>query len=314
MTQFESKGIRKLGGVGVMCGVATMIFGVLYGEIFGLHILGEIVWGAVGLEHPPIEKGLTGATYFAQAWLLITLVIGLLHVTLGHVLSFVKELQHHGAKAAVFESGSWIVLMIGVWGWVFSILPGLAPGLFEATFDKAFHLPFLVEGLPSELGIPMLGVIAVGAVMLGIGEGVKAVEILQVLVNVLSYLRLLAVLLAKAGMAFVVNLFVFGAYEDPEGIHFKTSKLFSSWEAHGEATQTFIGLLHVEGGVTAIVAILGGLVLLVGGHLVVFALGITSAGLQSIRLEYVEFFGKFYDGGGRRFDPFGYSREYTTED
>jgi Archaeal/vacuolar-type H+-ATPase subunit I len=46
----------------------------------------------------------------------------------------------------------------------------------------------------------------------------------------------------------------------------------------------------------------------------VLALGVTSAGLQAVRLEYVEFFGKFYEGGGRQYLPFGYERTYTTTD
>jgi V/A-type H+-transporting ATPase subunit I len=33
-----------------------------------------------------------------------------------------------------------------------------------------------------------------------------------------------------------------------------------------------------------------------------------------VRLEYVEFFGKFYEGGGREYTPFGHERRYTTED
>jgi V/A-type H+-transporting ATPase subunit I len=32
-----------------------------------------------------------------------------------------------------------------------------------------------------------------------------------------------------------------------------------------------------------------------------------------VRLEYVEFFGKFYEGGGTRYLPFGQEREYTAE-
>jgi V/A-type H+-transporting ATPase subunit I len=50
------------------------------------------------------------------------------------------------------------------------------------------------------------------------------------------------------------------------------------------------------------------------GHLLVLILGVTSAGLQAVRLEYVEFFGTFYEGGGRKYEPFGYERTYTTED
>jgi V/A-type H+-transporting ATPase subunit I len=50
------------------------------------------------------------------------------------------------------------------------------------------------------------------------------------------------------------------------------------------------------------------------GHALVLVLGITSAGLQAVRLEYVEFFGKFFEGGGEEYSPFGYERRYTTED
>jgi V/A-type H+-transporting ATPase subunit I len=32
-----------------------------------------------------------------------------------------------------------------------------------------------------------------------------------------------------------------------------------------------------------------------------------------VRLEYVEFFGKFYEGGGKPYLPFGKEREYTSE-
>jgi V/A-type H+-transporting ATPase subunit I len=32
-----------------------------------------------------------------------------------------------------------------------------------------------------------------------------------------------------------------------------------------------------------------------------------------VRLEYVEFFGKFYEGGGEKYEPFGYVRRFTTD-
>ncbi len=41
------------------------------------------------------------------------------------------------------------------------------------------------------------------------------------------------------------------------------------------------------------------------GMLAITALAILSGGLQSLRLQYVEFFQKFYTGGGRPYLPFG---------
>ena len=119
-------------------------------------------------------------------------------------------------------------------------------------------------------------------------------------------------------MAFVVNLLFFGVYVDSKGgWHFGLSGMPTIPEGqstvmyHGyEVTEVmFGGLLH--GGIAMVLV---GILILVIGHMLVLVLGITSAGLQSVRLEYVEFFGKFYEGGGRAFEPFGYEREYTTED
>ena len=62
-----------------------------------------------------------------------------------------------------------------------------------------------------------------------------------VLVNILSYARIPAVLLAKGGMAFVVNLLVFGAYIAEDGAsHFMHNTAVGA--IHGE--MIFPGLIH----------------------------------------------------------------------
>jgi V/A-type H+-transporting ATPase subunit I len=105
-------------------------------------------------------------------------------------------------------------------------------------------------------------------------------------------------------MALGVNLLVFGAYQDSKGaFHF----IFID----GEPTSyqpIFDGLLT---GGPALFAL--GLLVFVFGHMIVLALGVTSAGLQAVRLEYVEFFGEFYEGGGDEYEPFGYERSFTDE-
>jgi V/A-type H+-transporting ATPase subunit I len=40
-------------------------------------------------------------------------------------------------------------------------------------------------------------------------------------------------------------------------------------------------------------------------HVLNLGLAALSPMIQAIRLHYVEFFGKFYEGGGRPFRPFG---------
>jgi V/A-type H+-transporting ATPase subunit I len=50
------------------------------------------------------------------------------------------------------------------------------------------------------------------------------------------------------------------------------------------------------------------------GHLMIFILAIISAGLHSIRLQYVELFTKFYEGGGLEFNPLKVIRKHTFEE
>mgnify|MGYP003297059161 CR=1 FL=1 len=42
------------------------------------------------------------------------------------------------------------------------------------------------------------------------------------------------------------------------------------------------------------------------GDAVNFAIGLFSPAIHTLRLHYVEFFGKFYSPGGRRYEPFGH--------
>jgi V/A-type H+-transporting ATPase subunit I len=51
-------------------------------------------------------------------------------------------------------------------------------------------------------------------------------------------------------------------------------------------------------------------VVFLAGQAINFGINVLGAYVHSNRLEYVEFFGKFYDGGGRKFAPFGVHTKY----
>jgi V/A-type H+-transporting ATPase subunit I len=329
-TGFDSDGIRSMGGVTVFAGVFTMLFGILYGEIFGLHLISTYVWeGALGLGHPPMEKGLSPAGQsFALTWLVVSILVGILHLNVGYIFDFVENIQLHDAKHAVTESGSWILMLNGLWVWILSrSAVGAKPDFIYTIFDgtgaapeagEAIHATYALgfNGFPEAVGLFGLAGFAVGLVLLAVGEPIEIIEFLNVLVNALSYTRIAAVLLAKAGMAFTVNLLFFGVYVTGEGseaaYHFGLGHMpavGSTYHGHEVTEIMFGGLVH-SGPAMLVV----GLLVLVFGHLLVLALGVTSAGLQAVRLEYVEFFGKFYEGGGREYTPFGHERRYTTED
>jgi V/A-type H+-transporting ATPase subunit I len=307
---FDSAAIRSLGGIAIWAGVFTALFGVLYGEIFGFHFIAEYLWhGVFGMDHAPMRKGLHTLS-FARLWLTLSVLIGIVHLGVGYVFGFVNDSRAHGVREAVLEDVSWLLLMVGIWVWVFSTsLSGVKPAFLVGP-ESVFN------GHPVALGFagfsPLVGQIGlvvalVGFVLVAFGEGAEGLVETPTygFAHILSYTRIAAVLLAKAGMAFVVNLLVFGAYEHHEEVHFMTG----GYHVPEGAEVLFGGIFHA-----GVVGVLAGLVILLVGHTLVLALGVTSAGLQTVRLEYVEFFSKFYEGGGERYQPFGYSRTHTTED
>ena len=322
-TQYDSPAFKSMGGVTIAAGLATIVFGVFYGEIFGLHLVADYLWGGSA----PLHKGLIPKySYWVPGWILVSAMAALVHLNIGYVLGFFEELQFHGLKAAVVEKLSWILAMNGLWifiasKWFMDSKPGFIFTVFDSGEKAAFALGF--SGFPVIVGQAGIALFLLGALLLGLGAPAELVEIFDALVNVLSYARLAAVLLAKSGMAFAVNLFFFGVYVDEKGgWHFGRSGMPDADAVaalgpgetltyhHYEVTEImFGGLMH--GGVASL---LGGILVLVLGHVLVLALGVTSAGLQAVRLEYYEFFSKFFDGGGREYEPFGHERQFSRQD
>jgi len=313
--KFDTEALSNFGAVVAWLGLWTMLFGVLYGEILGLHFL---EWFGM---HPVFEKGISD-TAWAISWLLVAIIAGWVHLNIAYLFDFVEEYQLHGPKAAIIEVGSWILMLNGLWVFIFSRLgeaskPSLA-GEYALVGDNALlatgPLGFGFTGFPPILGI--LGLIAffAGIGLILIGPWFEVVEFLVPLAHTLSYTRLTAVLLAKAGMALAVNLLYFGAYRDEEGFHFM--HYTTPDHAHGEVI--FAGLSNMGSHVTlgtlevGITGAILGLPVYVLGHIVVLAIGGTAA-IQAVRLEYFEFFEKFYEGGGKKYEPFGHEKTHTTD-
>jgi len=51
--------------------------------------------------------------------------------------------------------------------------------------------------------------------------------------------------------------------------------------------------------------------ILIGGHIFNIAINVLGAYVHASRLQYIEFFGKFYEAGGREFRPFSYKTKYV---
>jgi V/A-type H+-transporting ATPase subunit I len=108
-------------------------------------------------------------------------------------------------------------------------------------------------------------------------EGIVAlVEVPSVFVQVISYVRIAALGVADYGLAHAFNGMAFD-----------------------------IGFSGIS--------IIPALLILLVGQMVVFTLGLIGSGINSLRLQYVECFPKFFVGGGTDYTPFGYTRKYTHE-
>jgi len=65
----------------------------------------------------------------------------------------------------------------------------------------------------------------------------------------------------------------------------------------------------ITGGNVAFIML--GVVLMVVGHIFNLAIGLLGAYIHDARLQYVEFYGKFYEGEGKLFAPLGSNNKYT---
>ena len=148
-------------------------------------------------------------------------------------------------------------------------------GFVEAFLEKGSWVMLEISAVigylyGAALGVP-LGIISVA--LLYKGEGIEGVvEIPSLVSNILSYLRIFGVAVAAVALAKVVNGLAAPLFE----------------------MGTMVGLI-------------GGTAILIFGHTFNTFIKIMEGFLQGIRLHYVEMFGKFYEGGGKKYAPFGAS-------
>ena len=341
-SRFDSDAFTSIGIVTMAAGFFTALFGFLFGEIFGLHLVSTYVWEPLA-GGPPLHKGLEPAnTEWANAWFVITALVGVFHLMIGYVFEFVENFELHGFKDAMLESGSWLLALVGFWLFVFvrppttteageTVFMGPKPALLYQVFDTgpeaAFDLGFagipglFTVGVPFVGSIPLMELVGVAMIfiafgLLALGPTYELIEFHTVLAHPLSYLRLSAELLAEVGLAFAVNLLFFGAFVTGSGEeaewHFALGEMPEAgtmYHGHEVTEILFPGLVH-----SGVVAVIGGILVLVVGNLIVLALGVMSVGIQAIRLEYFEFFSKFYDGSGTPYEPFGHDRRFTADE
>ncbi len=261
------------------CSISSIIFGVIFSEFLGFSLPWAPLWFS---RHIPI--GVTEGVHHASAipqLLVVSIWIGILHITLGRIWGALNaaRMEHgHHRTLMMYANIGWILVMWGIIVLIWSKFPIIL-------------MPDLT-GMPEIAGGLNVASIA-GAVMLVLGlifiarENVlDLMEVPTIISHVLSYTRLIAVGLSSVAIAMVTNFIAISLIINPQ-----------------LENLTPVG----------IVLILVGVVVFLFGHALNTALGILGGGLHPLRLHYVEFFTKFYRGGGTKYNPFGMIRRLTEQ-
>ncbi|VEU80138.1 V-type ATP synthase subunit I [Haploplasma axanthum] len=162
--------------------------------------------------------------------------------------------------------------------WIF-ILLGVS--MFAAasilSLLKTIGIVFLIIGIVVLIvfkGLKKKGIL--GKIFGGFG-GLFGVT--SYLSDLLSYSRILALALSSGIIAYTMNLLA--------------------------------GLVNGNG--SNFIGIIISIPIYIGGHLFNFAMGLLSAYVHSSRLQYLEFYNKFYEGGGYLFEPLKFNTKYINE-
>ena len=272
-------------------GIWSFLFGFFFfGEALGMHFIGHwepplhMTWEALlGIHMPDWFTGLLiGGTGVSKLegedvvmLLKMAVYIGIIHLMIGYVCGFLNIRRQHNMKHAFFEKGGWIMVFTGMVVFCYA--------LTQVLFSK---VP--MEGLVLYLVITGLALLVIGTAVNFKTEGAKAaIELPGVIGMILSYARLAAIGMSKAGMAMAFNYIVF---------------------------IMFMGMTKVPGGEVvwpALYIVIPFLVVLAFLHLVVWTLGILSGGLHALRLQFVELMTKFFVGGGTKYEPLRVKRIKT---
>ena len=263
-------------------GLASIIVGIFLGGWFGIpfdNLPGFLQAPANLLNNllPGYQPGQAGQEGFgvSKHFLYLTLALGLVQLTAGIVINLVKRWKAGEKFAAVIDQSGWLLATAGLFPWLFNhyLLNGALYNL-NGPLDKVF-IYMLAAG--SLLIFIMGGRSAKGFGKIGLGA-YALYGIVNLLGDVLSYSRLFALALSSAIIAQVIN--------------------------------QIAGMLLHELGIPVLGIVLA-VIVVVGGHAFNIAMAALSGFIHTARLQFVEFFGKFYDGTGVPFKPLRYEPRYV---
>ena len=268
-----SQGMKKSLKLFFYCGLSTLVWGILFGGYFGniVDIVSEKFFGTT-VTVP--------ALWFVplddpMKLLVYSLLFGVIHLFTGLAIKGYLCLKDGKVMDFFCDVVLWFMLLIGL------ILMLLPSDIFASIAQTTIVFP----GWLNTLAQVMAAAGAIGIVLMS-GRSNKnpalrialgAYDLYNItgwLSDVLSYSRLLALGLATGVIASVIN------------------------QMGSMLPNNVIGVIFF-------------IIIFIFGHALNLAINLLGAYVHTNRLQFVEFFGKFYEGGGRPFQPFRENTKYA---
>lgn len=268
------EGMHKSIKMFMFCGISTVVWGILFGGYFGnvVDIVSETFFG----------KAVTvPALWFIplndpMRLLVYSLAFGVVHLFVGLGIKGYMELKEGRTLDFFCDVVLWFAFLIGL---IMLLLPS---DIFASIAQAQIVFPPILNTVAKVLAIGgALGLLLMSGresknPVLRIALGAYDIyNITGWLSDVLSYSRLLALGLATGVIASVVNQ---------------------------------MGSMFGKG----VVGVIGFILVFLVGHTLNLAINLLGAYVHTNRLQFVEFFGKFYEGGGKPFEPFKSDTKYVT--
>jgi len=270
------KSMSSLGLLIAYCGASAAIFGVLYGSVFGFE--GEHFAHTFGFELHPLWISPINDTLPVLG---VAIDVGIVLLLMGYILAIFNQIRSREWSHLIFGHKGIVGFLLYI---SFLGLLGMAVGSLRLPIVP--RIAVAISNLP--LPFPTL------ALIFGLG-----IMFAEVFVNLMEGHR--PVIEAHGVGGFV--MYLIQAFMD----------LFETFISQFSNTLSFVrvGAFAVaHGGVSMAIFTLAGedlnvkfWIIVVLGNIFIIGFEGLIVGIQTMRLNYYEFLGKFFTGGGMRFEP-----------
>ena len=268
-----SRGMYQSIKMFLYCGISTLIWGILFGGYFGniVDIVSQKFFGTT-VSIP--------ALWFIplndpMKLLIYSMLFGVIHLFVGLAIKGYMCLKEKRIMDFFCDVVLWFMLLTGL------ILMLLPSEIFTSISQIQIVFPDFLNLLAKVLAIGG----AVGILLMsgrdkknpGLRIALGAYDLYNItgwLSDVLSYSRLLALGLATGVIASVIN------------------------QMGSMLPNNIVGVIFF-------------MIIFIVGHTLNLAINLLGAYVHTNRLQFVEFFGKFYEGGGKAFHPFAPDTKYV---